>query len=64
VVFVQGLLDQGATEADHTDAAHDDEEGEPLVEVQPAVEEDDREDADEEDERAARHLEDRDGGVE
>ena len=63
-VFTEGVLDERTTEADDGDAAHDDDEGEPLVEVQAALEEQDREDADEEDECTPRHLEDRDGGIE
>ena len=64
VPIAEGILDEGAAEADDSDAAHDDKEGEPLVEVEPAVEKHDGEDADEEDEGAAGHLEDRDGRVE
>ena len=64
LVLVEGLLDEGAAESDDGDATHDDDEGEPLVEVQAAVEKHDGEDADEEDERAAGHLEDRDGCIE
>jgi len=63
-VLPEGVLDEGAAEADDGDAAHDDEKGEPLVKVEAAVEKDDREDADEEDECATCHLEDRDWGIE
>lgn len=59
-VVAEGVLDEGAAEADDSDATHDNDKGEPLVEVEAAVEEQDREDADEEDECATRHLEDRD----
>lgn len=61
---MEDLLDERAAEPDDGDAAHDDDEREPLVEVQAAAEEEHGEDADEEDERAARHLEDRDRRVE
>lgn len=63
-MFTEGILDERTAEADDAYAAHDDDKGEPLVEVQAALEEYDGEDADEEDKCTTRHLEDRDGGIE
>ena len=63
-VVTEGVLDERTAETDDGYATHDDDEGEPLVEMQAALEEEDREDTDEEDECTTRHLEDRDGSVE
>ncbi len=63
-MLTESVLNQRTAEANDAYAAHDDDKGEPLVEVQAAVEEHDREDTDEEDECTTRHLEDRDGRVE
>lgn len=63
-MVAEGVLDERTAEANDGYAAHDDDEGEPLVEVQAALEEEDREDTDEEDECTTRHLEDRNRGVE
>lgn len=57
------VLDEGSAETNQADAGHDDEQGEPLVEIEMAAKEYDRKKTDPEDEGPAGHLVDGNGGV-